>query len=90
MKRSMYNTLATLMLLAVTVAAAPGALADDRSQTTNAVSAADAEETSLNHAAEAQVETVAQAASAVRSATKLDLDIRLVAEKSVLVASDLL
>lgn len=90
MKRSIYGTLAALMLLTGTVAVAPGALADDQPQAANAVSAAEAEETSLNHAANAQVETVAQAANAVRSATKLDLDIRLVAESSVLVASDLL
>lgn len=90
MKRSNYGALAALMLLTGTIAAAPGALADDRPEAANTVSAADAEETSLNHAADAQVETVEQAANAVRSATKLDLDIRLVAQKSVLVASDLL
>lgn len=90
MKRSTYGALAALMLLTGTVAAAPGALADDLPQATNTVAAANAEETSLNHAADAQLETVAQAANAVRSATKLDLDIRLVAEKSVLVATDLL
>ncbi|MEX0976761.1 MAG: hypothetical protein WDZ50_06655 [Woeseia sp.] len=90
MKRSTYGALAALMLLTGTVAAAPDALADDRPQAANSVSTADAEETSRNHAADAHVETVAEAANAVRSATKLDLDIRLVAEKSVLVASDLL
>ncbi len=90
MKRSNYGALAALMLMTGTIGAAPGALADDRAQAASTVSATDAEETSLNHAADAQVETVAQAADAVRSATKLDLDIRLVAEKSVLVASDLL
>ncbi len=90
MKHSIYGVLAGLMLLTVTVVAAPVALADDRPQAANTVSAADAEETSLNHAADAHVETVAEAANAVRSAIKLDLDIRLVAEKSVLVANDLL
>ena len=90
MKHPIYGALAALMLLTVTVAAAPVALADDRPQPANTVSAADAEETSLNHAADAHVETVAEAANAVRSAIKLDLDIRLVAEKSILVANDLL
>ncbi len=90
MKHSLYGALAALMLLTVTVTAAPVVLADDRSQAANSHSAADAEQTSLNHAADAHVETVAEAANAVRSAIKLDLDIRLVAEKSVLVATDLL
>jgi hypothetical protein len=90
MKRSIYGALAALMLLTVTIAVAPVAQADERPRATNTVAAADAEATSLNHAADAHVETVAEAANAVRSAIKLDLDIRLVAEKSVLVANDLL
>jgi hypothetical protein len=54
------------------------------------VTAALPAETSRNHAADAHKEAVAQATNAMRSATKLELDIRLVAHKSVLVATDLL
>lgn len=90
MKHSTIGALAAALWLAGSVAVSP-ALADDVVVTANgAATAAPAAETSRNHAADAQKEAVAQATNAMHSAIKLDLDIRLVAHKSGLVATDLL
>jgi hypothetical protein len=90
MKHSNIGALAAALWLAGTIAVFP-ALADDVVVAAKtAATAALPAETSRNHAANAHEEAVAQATNALRSATKLDLDIRLVAHKSVLVVTDLL
>jgi hypothetical protein len=88
MKHSNIGALAAALWVTGTLALSP-ALADDTAVAAKAaVTAALPAETSRNHAADAHKEAVAQATHAMRSATKLELDIRLVAHKSVLVATD--
>lgn len=87
MKHSTIGTLAAALWLAGSIAVSP-ALADDVVAAKDAETAALPAETSRDHAADAHEEAVAQATNAMRSATKLDLDIRLVAHKTVLVATD--
>jgi hypothetical protein len=90
MKHMNIAALAAAMWLTGSMALSP-ALAEDAGVAAKAAAtAALPAESSRNRAADAHEEAVAQAANAVRSETKLDLDIRLVAHKSVLVASDLL
>lgn len=87
MKRLTHGRLVALVLgmtLATAVPASPGEeLREARTP------AAEPAETSRNHAANAHAEAVSKAADAVVTATKLDLDIRLVSHTSVLVAGDL-
>jgi hypothetical protein len=90
MKRTNIAALAAALWLTGTIALSP-ALAEDAVVAAKAAATAAAPaETSRNRAADAHEEAVAQATDAMRSETKLDLDIRLVAHKSVLVATDLL
>lgn len=90
MKRSNIGALASALWLTATAAVSP-ALADDTALAADEpATAAPPAEASRHHAANAHEEAAAQAANAMRSATKLDLDIRLVAHKSVQVATDLL
>lgn len=87
MKRLTHGRLVALVLgmtLATAVPASPGEEA--RETQTPATEAA---ETSRNHAANAHAEAVSKAADALVTATKLDLDIRLVSHTSVQVAGDL-
>ncbi len=81
--------MATVLLFAGSVGTAP-AMADDRGALdANEISFAQIEESSKEHAALANEAAVEEAAQAIRAATRLDLDIRLIGRTSVLIAGDL-
>jgi len=88
MKRSTDGRLAALLLGSLLIAATPAALGDD-SPAAQGQPASEPAQATRSRAADAHEEAVAKAASAVVSATKLDLDIRLVSHTSIQVASDL-
>jgi hypothetical protein len=81
--------LAALVLGMTLVAATPAALGEKSPPAGGSKSAAVPTEASRDRAADAHAEAVSKAADAVISATKLDLDIRLVSHTSVQVAQDL-
>ena len=90
MKRLDNGRLAALVLGMTLVAATPAALGEESPATADGRKpAAPATEESRNRAADAHAEAASKAADAVVSATKLDLDIRLVSHTSVQVANDL-
>ena len=81
--------IATLLLFAGSASTTP-AMADDRGPLdASDMSFAQIEEASKEHAALANEAAVEQAARAIKAATRLDLDIRLVGRTSVLIAGDL-
>jgi len=81
--------IATLLLFAGSVSTAP-AMADDRGPLdASEISFAQIEEASKEHAALANEAAVEEAAQAIKAATRLDLDIRLIGRTSVLIAGDL-
>lgn len=90
MKRLGNGRLAALVLGMTLVAATPAALGEDSpaAEGSRKTAAAPAE-VSRTRAADAHAEAVSKAADAVISATRLDLDIRLVGHTSVQVANDL-
>jgi hypothetical protein len=90
MKRLGNGRLAALVLGMTLVAATPAAPGDESPAAGDGrkPAAAPAEE-SRNRAADAHAEAVSKAAEAVVSATKLELDIRLISHTSVQVANDL-
>ena len=87
MKRLTPATAVALILGMTLVATTPAAFGEEPEASRNP--AAEPAETSRHHAAHAHEEAASKAADAVVSATKLDLDIRLVSHTSVQVASDL-
>lgn len=90
MKRSGNGRLAALVLGMTLVAATPAALSEDSPAAEDGRKPAAAPaEASRNRAADAHAEAVSKAADAVVSATRLELDIRLVSHTSVQVANDL-
>lgn len=89
MKRFANGGLAALILGTTLIAATPAALGEESQTAPGSRKAAEPTEESRNRAADAHQEAVSQAADAVISATKLDLDIRLVGRTSVQVANDL-
>ncbi len=81
--------MATLLLFAGSVGTTP-AMADDRGPLdASEISFARIEESSKEHAALANAAAVEEAAQAIKAATRLDLDIRLIGRTSVLIAGDL-
>lgn len=88
MKPATTGILATLSLLTATAVTLPAAMAGEPAPQIDRAAVAESAAASRNRAADAQVEAVAKAADAVVSATKLDLDIRLVSHTSEQVASD--
>ncbi len=81
--------IATLLLYAGSVSTAP-AMADDRGPLDACeMPFAQIEEASKEHAAPANEAAVEKAAQAIKAATRLDLDIRLIGRTSVLIAGDL-
>jgi outer membrane murein-binding lipoprotein Lpp len=80
--------IAALLLFAGSAGTAP-AMADDRgSIETSEMSSAQIEEASKEHAALANEAAVEEAAQAIKEATRLDLDIRLIGRTSVIIAGD--
>jgi outer membrane murein-binding lipoprotein Lpp len=80
--------IAALLLFAGSASIAP-AMADDRgSIETSEMSSAQIEEASKEHAALANEAAVEEAAQAIKEATRLDLDIRLIGRTSVIIAGD--
>ena len=90
MKRLGNGKLAALVFGMTLLAATPAALGESPSAEGSRTPAAVPSETSRDRAADAHEEAVSKAADAVISATKLDLDIRLVNHTSVQVAQELL
>ncbi len=81
--------IAALLLFAGSAGIAP-AMADDRGPLeTSEMSSAQIEEASKEHAELANEAAVEEAAQAIKTATRLDLDIRLIGRTSVLIAGDL-
>ena len=81
-------TIAALLLFAASTSTA-SALADDReSYEANDTSSAQIEEASRKHAERANKAAVEDAARAVETATRLDLDIGLIGRTSVRIAGD--
>ena len=77
-----------LLLFAGSAGTAP-AMADDRGPLeTSEMSSAQIEEASKEHAALANEAAVEEAAQAIKAATRLDLDIRLIGRSSVIIAGD--
>ena len=80
--------IAALLLFAGSAGTAP-AMADDRGPLeTSEMSSAQIEEASKEHAALANEAAVEEAAQAIKAATRLDLDIRLIDRTSVIIAGD--
>jgi hypothetical protein len=80
--------IAALLLFAGSAGTAP-AMADDRGPLeTSEMSSAQIEEASKEHAALANEAAVEEAAQAIKAATRLDLDIRLIGRTSVIIAGD--
>ena len=80
--------IAALLLFAGSAGTAP-AMADDRGPLeTSEISSAQIEEVSKEHAALANEAAVEEAAQAIKAATRLDLDIRLIGRTSVIIAGD--
>ena len=80
--------IAALLLFAGSAGTAP-AIADDRGPLeTSEMSSAQIEEASKEHAALANEAAVEEAAQAIKEATRLDLDIRLIGRTSVIIAGD--
>ena len=80
--------IAALLLFAGSAGTAP-AMADDRGPLeTTEMSSAQIEEASKEHAALANEAAVEEAAQAIKAATRLDLDIRLIGRTSVIIAGD--
>ncbi len=80
--------IAALLLFAGSAGTAP-AMADDRGPLeTSEMSSAQIEEASKEHAALANDAAVEEAAQAIKAATRLDLDIRLIGRTSVIIAGD--
>ena len=80
--------IAALLLFAGSAGTAP-AIADDRGPLeTSKMSSAQIEEASKEHAALANEAAVEEAAQAIKEATRLDLDIRLIGRTSVIIAGD--
>ncbi len=80
--------IAALLLFAGSAGTAP-AMADDRGPLeTSEMSSAQIEEASKEHAALANEAAVEEAAQAIKAATRLDLDIRLIGRTSVSIAGD--
>lgn len=88
MTRSIYGFIPALLLLGVFSTAAPEAHGEESVGQATRTTAGPAE-TSRSRAADAQREAVSSAADAVVSATRTELDIRLVSHTSIQVASDL-
>lgn len=81
--------IAAILLLAGSVSTAP-AMADDRGPLdASEMSLAQIEEASKEHAALANEAAVEEAAQAIKAATRLNLDFRLIGRSSVLIAGDL-
>lgn len=90
MRRIRNGRRAALVLGMTLVAATPAALGEDSSAAEDGRKPAAAPtEVSRSRAADAHAEAVSKAADGVISATRLDLDIRLVSHTSVQVANDL-
>lgn len=80
--------IAALLLFAGSAGTAP-AMADDRGPLeTSEMSSAQIEKASKEHAALANEAAVEEAAQAIKAATRLDLDIRLIGHTSVSIAGD--
>lgn len=80
--------IAALLLFAGSAGTAPAMADDRRPLDTSEMSSAQIEEASKEHAALANEAAVEEAARAIKEATRLDLDIRLIGRTSVIIAGD--
>ena len=81
-------TIATLLLFAVVASTAPAQACDCASFDTTEASSEQIEETSKEHARQANEAAVEDAAQAIEVNTRLDLDIRLIGRTSLLIAGE--